>query len=109
MCRWQTSSRICHMSVVTAKVAGVPRIVTCAPPFRASLPAIVAAQPWAEPMKFTSSVVSAVGAMAIGTGPLLVSICWDSSFLWPKPNGSCSGALVSTCSLDQPRRLSLRT
>ena len=34
-----------HMSVVTAKVAGVSRIVTCAPPFEGKpAPAIVAAQ-----------------------------------------------------------------
>ena len=34
-----------HMSVVTAKVAGVPRIITCAPPFQGkAAPAIVAAQ-----------------------------------------------------------------
>ena len=34
-----------HMTVVTAKVAGVPRIVTCAPPYKGKpAPAIVAAQ-----------------------------------------------------------------
>ena len=34
-----------HMSVITAKVAGVPRVVTCAPPFNGRpAPAIVAAQ-----------------------------------------------------------------
>ena len=34
-----------HMSVITAKVAGVPRVVTCAPPFQGKpAPAIVAAQ-----------------------------------------------------------------
>ena len=33
-----------HMSVVTAKVAGVPRIVTCAPPFEGKPAPIVAAQ-----------------------------------------------------------------
>ncbi|HEU0150551.1 MAG TPA: histidinol dehydrogenase, partial [Bradyrhizobium sp.] len=34
-----------HMSVITAKVAGVPRIVTCAPPFQGKpAPAIVTAQ-----------------------------------------------------------------
>ncbi len=34
-----------HMSVITAKVAGVSRIVTCAPPFQGKpAPAIVAAQ-----------------------------------------------------------------
>src|SRR3546814_14494035 len=34
-----------HMSVITAKVAGVPRVITCAPPFQGKpAPAIVAAQ-----------------------------------------------------------------
>ena len=34
-----------HMSVITAKVAGVPRVITCAPPFKGKpAPAIVAAQ-----------------------------------------------------------------
>ena len=34
-----------HMSVITAKVAGVPRVITCAPPFEGKpAPAIVAAQ-----------------------------------------------------------------
>ena len=34
-----------HMSVLTAKVAGVPRIITCAPPYMGGpAPAIVAAQ-----------------------------------------------------------------
>src|SRR3712207_9434209 len=34
-----------HMSVLTAKVAGVPRVVTCAPPYQGRpAPAIAAAQ-----------------------------------------------------------------
>ncbi len=38
-----------HMSIITAKVAGVPRIVTCAPPFNGKpAPAIVVAQHMAE-------------------------------------------------------------
>ena len=33
-----------HMSVITAKVAGVPRVISCAPPFQGRpAPAIVAA------------------------------------------------------------------
>ena len=39
-----------HMSVITAKVAGVKRVVTCAPPFQGkAAPAIVAAQAMAGP------------------------------------------------------------
>jgi sulfopropanediol 3-dehydrogenase len=58
-----------HMSVITAKVAGVPRIVTCAPPFEGKpAPAIVAAQHMAgADVIYSLGGVQAVGAMAIGT------------------------------------------
>jgi len=59
-----------HMSVVTAKVAGVPRIVTCAPPFNGKpAPAIVAAQHLAGADEIHClGGIQAVGAMALGTG-----------------------------------------
>jgi sulfopropanediol 3-dehydrogenase len=58
-----------HMSVVTAKVAGVPRIVTCAPPFNCKpAPAIVAAQHLAGADEIHClGGIQAVGAMALGT------------------------------------------
>ena len=58
-----------HMSVVTAKVAGVPRIVTCAPPFEGRpAPAIVAAQHLAgADVIYCLGGVQAVGSMALGT------------------------------------------
>lgn len=58
-----------HMSVITAKVAGVPRVVTCAPPFRGKpAPAIVAAQALAgADAIYVLGGIQAVGAMAIGT------------------------------------------
>ncbi len=58
-----------HMSVITAKVAGVSRVVTCAPPFRgAPAPAIVAAQAMAGADEiFCLGGIQAVAAMAIGT------------------------------------------
>lgn len=58
-----------HMSVVTAKVAGVSRIVTCAPPFNGKpAPAIVAAQHLAGADEiYCLGGVQAVGALAIGT------------------------------------------
>jgi sulfopropanediol 3-dehydrogenase len=58
-----------HMSVVTAKVAGVKRIVTCAPPYQGRLaPAIVAAQHMAGADEiYCLGGVQAIGAMAIGT------------------------------------------
>jgi sulfopropanediol 3-dehydrogenase len=58
-----------HMSVVTAKVAGVPRIVTCAPPFNGKpAAAIVAAQHLAGADEiYCLGGVQAVAAMALGT------------------------------------------
>jgi sulfopropanediol 3-dehydrogenase len=58
-----------HMSVITAKVAGVERVATCAPPFNARLaPAIVAAQHLAGADEiYCLGGVQAVGAMALGT------------------------------------------
>jgi sulfopropanediol 3-dehydrogenase len=61
-----------HMSVVTAKVAGVRRIVTCAPPFRgAPAPAIVAAQHLAGADEIhVLGGIQAVAAMAVGTASI---------------------------------------
>ena len=58
-----------HMSVITAKVAGVPRIITCAPPYQGKLaPAIVAAQHLAGADEiYCLGGIQAVGAMALGT------------------------------------------
>ena len=58
-----------HMSVITAKVAGVPRIITCAPPYQGKLaPAIVAAQHMAGADEiYCLGGIQAVGAMALGT------------------------------------------
>lgn len=58
-----------HMSVITAKVAGVGRIVTCAPPFQGKpAPAIVAAQHLAGADEiYCVGGIQAVGAMALGT------------------------------------------
>ncbi len=58
-----------HMSVVTAKVAEVPRVVTCAPPYRGvPAAAIVAAQHLAGADEiYCLGGVQAVAAMALGT------------------------------------------
>ena len=58
-----------HMSVITAKVAGVPRIITCAPPFHGKpAHAIVAAQHMAGADEiYCLGGIQAIGAMAIGT------------------------------------------
>ena len=61
-----------HMSVITAKVAGVPRVVTCAPPFEGKpAPAIVAAQHLAgADAIYCLGGIQAVGAMALGTASI---------------------------------------
>jgi sulfopropanediol 3-dehydrogenase len=58
-----------HMSVVTAGVAGVKRIITCAPPFQGKpAAAIVAAQHLAGASEiYVLGGIQAVGAMALGT------------------------------------------
>ena len=58
-----------HMSVVTAKVAGVKRFITCAPPYEGEPnPAIVVAQDLGGADEiYCLGGVQAVGAMALGT------------------------------------------
>jgi sulfopropanediol 3-dehydrogenase len=58
-----------HMSVVTAKVAGVPRVIAAAPPFNGRpAPAIVVAMDIAGADEiYVLGGVQAVGAMALGT------------------------------------------
>lgn len=61
-----------HMSVITAKVAGVERVITCAPPFQGKpAPAIVAAQHLGGADEiYCLGGIQAVGAMAIGTASI---------------------------------------
>jgi sulfopropanediol 3-dehydrogenase len=58
-----------HMSVLTAKVAGVKRVIACAPPFEGKpAAAIIAAMSMAGADEiYTMGGVQAVAAMAIGT------------------------------------------
>lgn len=58
-----------HMSVITAKVAQVPRVITCAPPFQGQpARAIVAAQAMAgADAIYALGGIQAIGAMALGT------------------------------------------
>ena len=58
-----------HMSVATAKVAGVKRVIACAPPFNGKpMPAIVATMALAGADEiYCFGGVQAVGAMALGT------------------------------------------
>ena len=61
-----------HMSVITAKVAGVARVITCAPPFGGKpAPAVVAAQAMAGANEiWCLGGIQAVGAMALGTASM---------------------------------------
>ncbi|WP_395622175.1 histidinol dehydrogenase [Sphingomonas daechungensis] len=61
-----------HMSVITAKVAGVPRVITCAPPFHGNpAPAIVAAQAMAGADEiYCLGGVQAIAAMGLGTASI---------------------------------------
>jgi sulfopropanediol 3-dehydrogenase len=58
-----------HMSILTAKVADVGRVITCAPPYHGKpAPAVVAAQHMAgADAIYCMGGIQAVGAMAIGT------------------------------------------
>ena len=58
-----------HMSVATAKVAGVPRIVACTPPWQGKPnPAVIAAMHFGGAHEiYVLGGIQAVGAMAIGT------------------------------------------
>lgn len=58
-----------HMSIATAKVAGVPRIIACTPPFNGEPnPAVIAAMHLGGATEiYVLGGIQAVGAMAIGT------------------------------------------
>lgn len=58
-----------HMSVVTAKVAGVPRVIACSPPFEGRPnPAVVVAMDMAGADEiYTMGGIQAIAAMAVGT------------------------------------------
>ncbi|MEQ8897300.1 MAG: histidinol dehydrogenase [Roseovarius sp.] len=58
-----------HMSVATAKVAGVPRILACTPPFQGKPnPGVIAAMHFGGAHEiYVLGGIQAIGAMAIGT------------------------------------------
>lgn len=58
-----------HMTIITAKVAGVPRVVACTPPIRGKIPAAtIAAMKLAGADEiYVLGGIQAVAAMAIGT------------------------------------------
>ncbi len=58
-----------HMSVATASIAGVPRIIACTPPFKGRPnPAVIAAMHFGGAHEiYVLGGIQAVGAMAVGT------------------------------------------
>ena len=103
-----------HMSIVTAKVAGVPRIIACAPPFKGGPhPAIVAAMHFggADDI-YVLGGVQAVAAMALGTGS--DRRCRHDRRSRQRLRGggqarSSTAASASISSQARPRRSSLQT
>jgi sulfopropanediol 3-dehydrogenase len=87
-----------HMSIVTARVAGVKRIVACAPPHRGGPNgAIVAAMHFGGADEiYVLGGVQAVAAMALGCE----AIAPVDMIVGP---GNCLAALVSICSPARPR------
>jgi len=102
-----------HMSVVTARVAGVKRIVTCAPPFKGKpAPAIVAAQHLAGADEiYCLGGIQAVGAMALGMEGLdsVDMLVGPGNAYVAEAKRQCSGVSASTYSPGRPRRWSSPT
>ena len=97
-----------HMSVLTAKVAGVKRVAACTPPLNGVPPAatVAAMHLGGADEIYVLGGVQAVAAMALGTGSIARSTCWSvpATRTWPKPSGSCSAGSASICWPGRPRR-----
>ncbi len=102
-----------HMSVVTAKVAGVPFIATCAPPFEGRpAPAIVAAQHLAgADVIYALGGVQAVGAMGLGTESIrqVDMLVGPATPMSLRLSASSTAASASISSPVRPRRWSSPT
>ncbi len=98
-----------HMSVLTASVAGVPRIVAATPPFKGEPhPAIVAAMHMGGAHEiYVLGGIQAVGAMALGTETIDPGrTCWSAPATpsSPRQSASYTAASASTSSPARPRR-----
>ncbi len=98
-----------HMSVVTAKVAGVPRVIATAPPWQgAPAPAIVVAMDMAGADEiYTLGGVQGIARHGPRHGDASSrSTCWlaRATRMSPKPSASCSAASASICLPGRPRR-----
>ena len=91
-----------HMSVITAKVAGVPRVITCAPPFQGR-PLGTLSQHRHSPVQTRSMPWAAFRLLARwrwARNRSNRSMSWLvlAIRMWLKPSGNCSAGLASTCS-----------
>ncbi|GAM76146.1 histidinol dehydrogenase [Vibrio ishigakensis] len=97
-----------HMSVLTAKVAGVKRVIACAPPFEGKPNTyVVAAMAMAGADEiYCMGGVQAVGAMAIGTETIapVDMIVGQVMRLWQRLSVSCLVESVSTYLQAQQKR-----
>jgi len=91
-----------HMTIVTAKVAGVPRVAACTPPIRGEVPvATIAAMQLAGADEiYLLGGVQAVVALALGTETIerVNLIAGPGNAYVARPSASCSAKSASTCS-----------
>ena len=98
-----------HMSVLTAKVAGVQRVAACTPPLNGVPPAatVAAMSLGGADEIYLLGGIQAVAAMALGTGvDRRRWTCWSGPATRSsrKRNGNCSAASASICWPARPRR-----
>ena len=102
-----------HMTIVTAKVAGVERVTACTPPIRGVIPAAtIAAMSLAGADEiYVLGGVQAVVSMALGTESIgrVDLIAGPGNAYVARQNGSCSAKWASICSPARPRSWSLPT
>ena len=97
-----------HMSVLTAKVAGVRRVVACTPPLNGAPPAAtIAAMALAGADEiYVLGGIQAVAAMALGTASVRAGRHAGrarATPMSPRPSASFTGASASTSSRDRRR------
>jgi len=96
-----------HMTVVTAKVAGVPQVLACTPPIRGEIPAAtIAAMSMAGADEiYLLGGVQAVAAMAVGTETIdqVDMLAGPGNAYVAEAKRQLLGRLASTCSPGRPR------
>ena len=97
-----------HMSVVTAKAAGVKQIIACTPPIRGEMPAatVAAIHFGGADEIYILGGVQALAAMAygaLGIEPVDMLVGPGPTPMSPRRNGSFSAWSGSICWPDRPR------